>query len=224
MGSSPLGKPMGGMRGPSATTNSQRFSVHFRSWFERWSRPTARPWRLRQRAASRRRPRWRRLCESGGSPGGSCGRGRVPAASKTICRTNGVMNEPTSVRHFERIAARNAAAAGCARSLIHHFELGRDRQPREGSLEPDRVVGGSGSHVPHSTLLHRLGLCQIVVTTWVAFWLGLKAVMSEIQLNWSIGRFMSQKITEEAWGKGTVEMLAETIRRPFPGHRWVLGQ
>jgi predicted nuclease of restriction endonuclease-like (RecB) superfamily len=38
-----------------------------------------------------------------------------------------------------------------------------------------------------------------------------------IELYSSIGQFISRKIAEEAWGKGTVTVLAETIQRRFPG-------
>src|ERR1700730_18338322 len=37
-----------------------------------------------------------------------------------------------------------------------------------------------------------------------------------IELYWSIGEFITQKIAEDGWGKGTVEVLAETIKRRFP--------
>ena len=38
-----------------------------------------------------------------------------------------------------------------------------------------------------------------------------------IDLYWSVGEFISLKISEEGWGKGTVESLAETIQRRYPG-------
>ena len=37
-----------------------------------------------------------------------------------------------------------------------------------------------------------------------------------IDLYWSIGQHISRKIGEEGWGQGTVEALAETIRRQYP--------
>jgi len=40
-----------------------------------------------------------------------------------------------------------------------------------------------------------------------------------IDLYWSIGQYISRKITEERWGQGTVEVLAETIRRRYPTMR-----
>lgn len=38
-----------------------------------------------------------------------------------------------------------------------------------------------------------------------------------IELYWSIGEYISRKTAEEAWGEGTVEALAETIHRRYPG-------
>ena len=38
-----------------------------------------------------------------------------------------------------------------------------------------------------------------------------------IDLYWSVGEFISLKISEDGWGKGTVESLAETIQRRYPG-------
>jgi predicted nuclease of restriction endonuclease-like (RecB) superfamily len=37
-----------------------------------------------------------------------------------------------------------------------------------------------------------------------------------IDLYWSIGQHISRKIAEEGWGQGTVEALAEAIRRRYP--------
>lgn len=38
-----------------------------------------------------------------------------------------------------------------------------------------------------------------------------------IDLYWSIGQYISRKIADEGWGKGTVETLAQTIQRRYPG-------
>jgi predicted nuclease of restriction endonuclease-like (RecB) superfamily len=38
-----------------------------------------------------------------------------------------------------------------------------------------------------------------------------------IDLYWSVGEFISLKIADDGWGKGTVESLAETIQRRYPG-------
>jgi predicted nuclease of restriction endonuclease-like (RecB) superfamily len=38
-----------------------------------------------------------------------------------------------------------------------------------------------------------------------------------IELYWSIGQYISRKTAEEGWGKGTVETLAETIQKRYPG-------
>ena len=38
-----------------------------------------------------------------------------------------------------------------------------------------------------------------------------------IELYWSIGEHLSQKIAHDGWGQGTVEDLATTIQRRFPG-------
>jgi predicted nuclease of restriction endonuclease-like (RecB) superfamily len=38
-----------------------------------------------------------------------------------------------------------------------------------------------------------------------------------IQLYWSIGEYISRKIADEDWGKGTVTALADHIRRRHPG-------
>jgi predicted nuclease of restriction endonuclease-like (RecB) superfamily len=38
-----------------------------------------------------------------------------------------------------------------------------------------------------------------------------------IELYWSIGEFISQRIASETWGQGTVETLAESIQARFPG-------
>jgi len=40
-----------------------------------------------------------------------------------------------------------------------------------------------------------------------------------IELYWSIGQHISRKTVEEGWGQGTVEDLAETIRRRYPTMR-----
>jgi predicted nuclease of restriction endonuclease-like (RecB) superfamily len=40
-----------------------------------------------------------------------------------------------------------------------------------------------------------------------------------IELYWSIGEYITRKIAEDAWGQGTVEALAETIKRRFPTMR-----
>jgi predicted nuclease of restriction endonuclease-like (RecB) superfamily len=38
-----------------------------------------------------------------------------------------------------------------------------------------------------------------------------------IELYWSIGEYITKKVASEGWGKGTVEQLALTIQRRFPG-------
>jgi predicted nuclease of restriction endonuclease-like (RecB) superfamily len=38
-----------------------------------------------------------------------------------------------------------------------------------------------------------------------------------IELYWSIGEHITQKVSRDGWGKGTVEVLAATIQRRFPG-------
>lgn len=38
-----------------------------------------------------------------------------------------------------------------------------------------------------------------------------------IELYWSIGEYLTPKISRDGWGKGTVEDLSTTIQRPFPG-------
>ncbi len=38
-----------------------------------------------------------------------------------------------------------------------------------------------------------------------------------IELYGNIGRYISRKIAEDGWGKGTVKVLSETIQRRFPG-------
>ena len=38
-----------------------------------------------------------------------------------------------------------------------------------------------------------------------------------VELYWSIGTYISGKVADEAWGKGTVEMLAVAIQRSYPG-------
>jgi hypothetical protein len=38
-----------------------------------------------------------------------------------------------------------------------------------------------------------------------------------IELYWNIGEHISRKTAEEGWGQGTVEALAETIQRRYPG-------
>jgi predicted nuclease of restriction endonuclease-like (RecB) superfamily len=40
-----------------------------------------------------------------------------------------------------------------------------------------------------------------------------------IELYWSIGEFIQRKIADDGWGKGTVEALAEHIRRKQPNVR-----
>ncbi len=40
-----------------------------------------------------------------------------------------------------------------------------------------------------------------------------------IELYWSIGEFIQRKITDDGWGKGTVDALAEQIRRKWPNVR-----
>jgi predicted nuclease of restriction endonuclease-like (RecB) superfamily len=40
---------------------------------------------------------------------------------------------------------------------------------------------------------------------------------SLIDLYWSIGQYISRKIADEGWGKGTVETLAQAIQRRYPG-------
>jgi predicted nuclease of restriction endonuclease-like (RecB) superfamily len=39
---------------------------------------------------------------------------------------------------------------------------------------------------------------------------------SLIDLYWSIGQYISRRVAEEDWGQGTIEALAETIRRRYP--------
>ena len=38
-----------------------------------------------------------------------------------------------------------------------------------------------------------------------------------IELYWSIGEYLTQKISRDGWGEGTVEELAATIQRRYPG-------
>lgn len=40
-----------------------------------------------------------------------------------------------------------------------------------------------------------------------------------IELYWSIGEFIQRKITDDGWGEGTVDALAEQIRRKWPNVR-----
>ncbi len=37
-----------------------------------------------------------------------------------------------------------------------------------------------------------------------------------IDLYWNIGEYITRKIADDGWGQGTVEVLAETIKRRFP--------
>jgi len=47
-----------------------------------------------------------------------------------------------------------------------------------------------------------------------------RAVNTElIDLYWAVGEYVSQKLSTEAWGKGTVEALADYIQRRQPGLR-----
>jgi predicted nuclease of restriction endonuclease-like (RecB) superfamily len=47
-----------------------------------------------------------------------------------------------------------------------------------------------------------------------------RAVNTElIDLYWAVGEYVSQKLGTEAWGKGTVEALADFIQRRQPGLR-----
>ena len=83
-------------------------------------------------------------------------------------KTNEVMNEP-SVRNSNR--TKRASSDHGRAALIHHFDLGRDRQPREGEsvllLTLWRGQSGTTRHT-HSTHLHPLGLSQIVEATEIA--------------------------------------------------------
>jgi len=38
-----------------------------------------------------------------------------------------------------------------------------------------------------------------------------------IDLYWSVGEYISLKIADDGWGKGTVEALAATVQRRYPG-------
>lgn len=38
-----------------------------------------------------------------------------------------------------------------------------------------------------------------------------------IDLYWNIGQYISRKTADEGWGKGTVETLAQTVQRRYPG-------
>ena len=40
-----------------------------------------------------------------------------------------------------------------------------------------------------------------------------------IELYWNIGEYITRKIANDGWGQGTVEVLAETIKRRFPTMR-----
>ncbi len=56
-----------------------------------------------------------------------------------------------------------------------------------------------------------LGLIEAARTRAVA------AVNAElVELYWSIGRYISGKIAEDGWGRGTVQALAEAIQRQYP--------
>ena len=47
-----------------------------------------------------------------------------------------------------------------------------------------------------------------------------RAVNTElIDLYWAVGEYVSQKLSTDAWGKGTVEALADYIQRHQPGLR-----
>ena len=47
-----------------------------------------------------------------------------------------------------------------------------------------------------------------------------RAVNTElIDLYWAVGKYVSQKLSTDAWGKGTVEALADYIQRHQPGFR-----
>lgn len=47
-----------------------------------------------------------------------------------------------------------------------------------------------------------------------------RAVNTElIDLYWAVGEYVSQKLSTDAWGKGTVEALADYIQRQQPGFR-----
>ena len=57
-----------------------------------------------------------------------------------------------------------------------------------------------------------LGLIQVARTRAIA---AVNATL--IELYWSIGEYLTQKVSRDGWGEGTVEDLAAAIQRRYPG-------
>lgn len=79
--------------------------------------------------------------------------------------------------------------------------------------KPQNLAKPSSSQTPsHGDFDVVLGLIEAARTRAVA------AVNTTlIDLYWNVGEFISLKIAKDGWGKGTVEFLAETIQRRYPG-------
>ena len=77
--------------------------------------------------------------------------------------------------------------------------------------KPTPAIAGTTSTPPQAEFDLVLGLIDAARTKAVA-----AVNRTLIELYWSIGEHISRKTADEGWGKGSVEVLAQTIRRKFP--------
>jgi DUF1016 N-terminal domain len=80
------------------------------------------------------------------------------------------------------------------------------KAPRKAAVERAGM-----SHTPQAGFEQVLSLIDAAKARAVA-----AVYTALIELYWSIGQHISRKTAEEGWGQGTVEELAETIRRRYP--------
>lgn len=104
--------------------------------------------------------------------------------------------------------------------------MAKKRNPPRKPTEPDKVVVPAIGVATQADFDFVLGLIDSAKVRAIA------AVSTTlIGLYWSIGEYISRKTADEGWGKGTVEVLAKTIRRKYPtlvgystSNLWRMGQ
>src|SRR4051812_9791638 len=89
--------------------------------------------------------------------------------------------------------------------------MAKKTQTPQKSAEPAGGGDPSPDSVPQADFDFVLGLIDAARTRAIA-----SVNTTLIELYWGIGEYLSRRAAEAGWGKGTVEALAEAIRRKYP--------
>ena len=174
------------------------------------SRPNLRNSTRRSRKR-RNPPAWPPTCPRNWNSSESCGAWR-----RSETRHGGPTTPPAGTSTGKRTPCSTKSVADwsrkpCAKRYSRCDGGLHEQNPEE--KQTANLAKPSASQTPsHGDFDVVLGLIEAARTRAVA------AVNTTlIDLYWSVGEFISLKIADDGWGKGTVESLAETIQRRYPG-------